>query len=76
MIREGSLKKKLRRVFDRSHPINGPTNENVARFRYIPKAFERGPGWGVWDRKMQRYLETKEVKSLSVLQLDEPWGDA
>ncbi len=38
---------------------------NKDQHRYVPKAINRGSGWGVFDRKLGRILKNREVKKLS-----------
>lgn len=39
--------------------------------RYVPRAINGGPSWMVWDRKEGRFIETDELKSIPMTQLEE-----
>lgn len=32
--------------------------------RYRPRSLNGGLGWGVWDGRLERFLEDKEVKKI------------
>lgn len=40
-------------------------NSNDKQARYIPKAYnELGPGWGVWDKRHERYVEDEKLHQI------------
>jgi hypothetical protein len=46
---------------NRTTPL-GAEPSQLDAYRYIPRAFDGGgPGWGVYDRLAERYLEDDEV---------------
>lgn len=64
-----SLKRKLRIVFDET------TNGGHGGRRYIAKSLDGGTGWGVWDRKKERFLKDREVRAIPEEQVREMWAN-
>ena len=67
------LKKNLRIVWgETTHAPVGPRDETPRRF--VVRAFsDAGPGWGVWDKKRERFLKNREVAALSVDAVRQVW---
>lgn len=60
------LDKKLKQWFlARTSPIESSQRSEISEYRYIPKAYSsKGFGWGVYDKRENRFLEDKETLSL------------
>lgn len=59
------LESRLRAVWEHASPMT----ERIAPtpWRYVPKAFQAGhPGWGVYDRKINKFLHDHEVVALQI----------
>jgi hypothetical protein len=46
-------------------------SNNAKPKRYIPRALNGGPGWGVFDRREDRFLKDAEVVKLNKESLSE-----
>lgn len=62
------LDKKLRKFFlyKTSSPLDEDAVTHTGEHRYVPKAYSsRGPGWGVFDKKQNRYIDDeKEIMKI------------
>lgn len=56
MARSRKVEERLRAVWDHAAPISGGAQETP--WRYVPQSYNGGHGWGVFDRKEQRYVDT------------------
>jgi hypothetical protein len=67
-------KRKLRAVFDKATPIASlEASSRLFTERYVPRAYQEGPGWGVYDRRLETFVDHKLAK-LSLEELrDERW---
>ena len=39
--------------------------------RFIPRALKGGPGWRVFDRKIDKFLSDQEILKIEPIRLDE-----
>lgn len=63
-----TLKRNLKIVWDEA------TGPDAKRRRYLARALNGGPGWGVYDQKRDEFLKDRQVASLSPEQLREVWA--
>ena len=67
-----SFKRNLRIIFDET--TTTPHLQTLGgNRRYVAKAFSSaGPGWGIYDRKAERFLKDSEVGKLSLEAIRQP----
>ncbi len=71
-----AFKRNLRRIWDETGtPIGSPRPcDNSLVRRYVVRGYSQdGTGWGVWDKRRERYLKDREVAVLTSEQIEEAW---
>lgn len=68
------FKARLRVVFDHAASTALSSAPPPDVYRFVPRSLNGGPGWAVWDRKLDRFLNADEVMDQTVESLrDERW---
>ena len=71
-----AMKRNLRIVWDETTTAIGDAESTPwGGRRYIARSLDGGKGWGVWDRKQNRFLMDTEVRSLESAQVREVWAN-
>jgi hypothetical protein len=58
------LHKRLLWLFDNRTSVIDGERADFAKHRYVPRSFDGGSGWGVYDRSQSRFLSDPEVRDL------------
>lgn len=66
-----ALKRNLQIVW-RETTSSDPGKQLGMDRRFIARSLDGGPGWGVWDRRNQRFLKDREVAKRSEDEIREP----
>ena len=74
-VEMSKLKRNLKIVFDETAARAVDTIHPSACRRYHAKSLDGGAGWGVFDKKLGRFLKDREVAALTDSALRESWSN-
>lgn len=70
-MNEKRLRRNIDFIFDATTRPSGESGAVSLPNRYLAKSLNGGTGWGVFDRKQQRFLNDPEVARLKHSELSE-----
>jgi hypothetical protein len=71
-----TFKRNLKRIWDETGTPVGESPPRGLHRRLIVRSFrDGGTGWGVWDKKHNRFLEDREISALSDEAISETWAN-
>lgn len=53
------LKDRINAVWEHGAPIGA--SPSMSAWRYVPRSYSGGTGWGVWDRFVNRFIDDNEL---------------